>query len=137
IALTGDEPELLKKYAHDQEASETQWLFLTGKGDDVLAVVQQSFHHAAKRNPDPRPGDEIEHSTSLVVVDREGRMRGYVDGTDHGNILNLIDAIRQTAAERYWQPAVNAGLNALCAVLLVAGWLAIKRRRETLHSAFM
>jgi len=137
IALTGDDPQLLAQFARDQEASETQWLFLTGKGDEALEVVQRSFFQRAVRNPDAKPGNEIDHSTSLVVVDRDGHMRGYVDGTDHNNIFGLVDAVRQTAAERYWRPAVNAGLNALCAILLGAGWLAIKRRRETLHIACM
>src|SRR5262249_20164801 len=34
-------------------------------------------------------------------------------------------------------PSVNAGLNGLCALLLVAGYIAIRRRRERTHIAFM
>ncbi len=139
IALTGDDPQLLQKYARDQEASETQWLFLTehDEGEDVLTVVQKCFFQTAKRKPNPTPGDEIDHTTSLVVIDREGNMRGYIDGRDHDSLPALVERVRQIAAERYLQPACNAALNALCAVLLVLGWLAIKQRRETLHKVCM
>lgn len=34
-------------------------------------------------------------------------------------------------------PAVNAGLNALCTVLLVAGFIAVKNRRVLLHKSLM
>jgi putative membrane protein len=34
-------------------------------------------------------------------------------------------------------PTVNAGLNALAAVFLAAGWLAIRRRRVAVHRACM
>src|SRR6266542_3479033 len=38
---------------------------------------------------------------------------------------------------RPWLPAVNALLNSTCAVLLVAGYLAVRFRRITLHKACM
>ena len=34
-------------------------------------------------------------------------------------------------------PALNAALNATCAALLIAGWLAIRRRRVAVHRACM
>jgi uncharacterized membrane protein YozB (DUF420 family) len=37
----------------------------------------------------------------------------------------------------YALPAVNASLNALCAVLLVAAYVAIRKRRVTLHRRLM
>ena len=137
IALTGDDPRVLQEFARDQQASETQWLFLTGKSDDVLTVVEKCFFQTAKRKENPTLGDEIDHTTSLVVVDRAGNMRGYVDGRNHDNILTLVAQVQQIAAERYLQPACNAVLNALCTILLLGGWWAIKQRRETLHKACM
>lgn len=140
FALTGDDPQLLKQYARDQEAGETQWLFLTedrSKKQDVLAVVEKCFFQTARRKEQPKPGDEIDHTPSLMLIDREGNMHGYIDGRDHDSLPILAEHIRQLAAERYVQPAVNAGLNSLCTVLLLLGWMAIKGRRETLHKACM
>ncbi|MCI0684127.1 MAG: DUF420 domain-containing protein [Gemmataceae bacterium] len=139
IALTGDDPALLQQFAQDHQADPKQWLFLTAssKSDDVLAIVQESFFQTAVRNPDAKPGYEIDHSKSLVVVDRQGIMRGYVDGTDAANVPALVAHARRVAAERYWLPAQNAVLNSLSTALLILGWIAIKRRRETLHKACM
>lgn len=42
-----------------------------------------------------------------------------------------------TSADLSFMPAVNASLNATAAVLLVAGWVAIKNRRRRLHQYLM
>ena len=92
LALTGDEPELLQKFALDQQAYFEQWLFLTRKegADEVLDVAEKCFFQTAQRKPDAKPGDEIDHTTNLLVIDREGRMRGYLDGRDPANLPSLI-----------------------------------------------
>jgi protein SCO1/2/putative membrane protein len=138
IALTADPPSLLEHFARDQGAG-PGWLFLTSAGgsDELLQIVQTKFFQTALRKKDARPGDEIDHSTSLVLVDREGRMRGYVDGRDAQVVPELVSAARRLAAQRYWLPAQNAVLNSCSAALLVVGWLAIKLRRERLHIACM
>jgi protein SCO1/2 len=138
IALTGDSPALLERFARDHDAG-PGWLFLTRENstDDVLRLVQTSFAQTALRKDNPRPGDEIEHTVSLFLVDREGNMRGYVDGRDASVAPEFAEQARALAAERYRLPALNAVLNSLSALLLVCGWLAIKRRRERLHTACM
>jgi protein SCO1/2 len=138
IALTGDPLSLLQQFANEQGAG-PGWLFLTraGHSDDVLEIVQTKFFQTALRKTGGKPGDEIDHSTSLVVIDREGRMRGYVDGRDPSVVPGLVREVRRIAAERYWLPAQNAVLNSCSGVLLVLGWLAIQRRRERLHIACM
>jgi len=138
IALTGDAPSLLYQFASGHAAGEN-WLFLTSPDDTdhVLDVVQTSFFQTALRKPDATPGDEIDHSVSLVLIDRDGRMRGYVDGRDPEAIPEFVQQIRQVAAERYRLPALNAVLNTCSALLLVIGWLAIKQRRERLHIGCM
>lgn len=52
-----------------------------------------------------------------ILVVRQGDSRGGVD-------LSFL-------------PAVNASLNALAAILLVAGWVAIRRRAVRVHKRFM
>lgn len=139
IALTGDDPALLRQFALDHQADAVQWLFLTdpGRTDDVLALVQTSFFQTALRKQDAKPGDEIDHTTNLMVIDRRGMMRGYIDGTDPAIVPALVAQVRRVAAERYRLPAQNAVLNSLSTLLLILGWVAIKRRRETLHIACM
>jgi len=99
VALTGDEPSLLQQFANDHRADPSQWLFLTDpdKSDAILDVVQKSFFQTAVRKPDGKPGDEIDHTTSLLVIDRQGMMRGYIDGTDPANVPALVAKVRQVA----------------------------------------
>ncbi|MCS7046976.1 MAG: DUF420 domain-containing protein [Gemmataceae bacterium] len=139
IALAGDDPELLRRFAKDFEADVDQWLFLTtpGDADATLDIVQKCFFQTAMRKSGGGPGDEFDHTTNLIVVDREGLIRGYVDGRDPDAVSELIPRVRALAAQRYRQPAINATLNGLSAACLVLGWWAIKRRRERLHMACM
>jgi protein SCO1/2/putative membrane protein len=133
-----DTPELLRRYAEDQGANPEQWLFLTGTEEGVHEVIRKSFVHAVERNPNARsPGDAFTHASSLLVIDRRGVLDGYVDGTRPDAAEVVARHVREVASRRYFLPAVNAALNATSAVLLVAGYLAIRRRRETLHMALM
>jgi putative membrane protein len=54
-----------------------------------------------------------------------------------GVLLLGHEAGRAWSAEAAALPVLNAALNGTCAVLLVGGWLAIRRRRVTLHRACM
>jgi len=54
-----------------------------------------------------------------------------------GVLLLAHDPGRRWSAEVAALPALNAALNATCAALLAAGWLAIRRRRVAVHRACM
>jgi putative membrane protein len=54
-----------------------------------------------------------------------------------GVLLLAHDSGQPFRAEAAALPALNAALNATCAVLLVVGWLAIRRRRIAVHRACM
>ena len=137
IALNNDTPELLQGFANDHGADEKQWLFLTGPMQQVHEIVQRCFFQTAMKKELLRPGDEIDHTTNLMVIDRQGMIRGYIDGQDPAVVPMVVKRLRELAAPRYLQPAGNAALNALCTVLLLLGWIAIKQGRETLHKACM
>jgi uncharacterized membrane protein YozB (DUF420 family) len=133
-----DTPELLKRYAKDQMADPDQWLFLTGTETQVHDVVQKCFFDTAMRNAKAAaPGDAFIHSQKLLVINRDGTIDGYVDGTLPEAADTIARHVRLVAARKYILPAVNAGLNALCALLLVAGYIAIRRRHEWLHITCM
>ena len=77
-----DDPAALTKYAENFRAHPDRWLFLTGEDDQINALLRDGFHvHAAPaENPHPAAGQEFDHSTRLVVVDKTGQIRGYFDG---------------------------------------------------------
>jgi protein SCO1 len=133
-----DTPELLQRYADDLGADPQQWLFLTGTETQVHAVIQQSFVHTVRRNPDAKSkGDAFDHESMLLVIDRHGKIDGRVNGTAPDAAEVVARHIREVAGRKYVLPAVNATLNGLCALLLIAGYVAIRRRHEKLHIACM
>jgi protein SCO1/2/putative membrane protein len=158
-----DSPEVLAAYAHSKHADPGRWLFLTGKEEVIYELVHKSFRQAAQKRKDARPGEEVLHNFSLVVVDHRGRIRGYIlNGKDYPqDVQRLRQRVEQLALaesalaqldeedaqplrQRVMQltlarylPALNACLNSTCAVLLCLGFLAIKLRRITLHKSCM
>lgn len=75
-----DELADLKKYADNYRADETKWLFLTGPEKMVRLLLNRGFRILAKKREVPLPGDEYDHSTKLLVVDKWGHVRGRFDG---------------------------------------------------------
>ncbi len=52
-------------------------------------------------------------------------------------LLLIHGGVRGPHVDLHFMPAVNASLNALSSVLLVSGYLAVKRRRPEVHRYFM
>lgn len=77
-----DDPKALQKYAENFRADPTRWLFLTGEEEQIHKLLHDGFgiHAAPTTNPNPPAGQEFDHSTRLVVVDKKGHIRGYFDG---------------------------------------------------------
>lgn len=91
-----DTPEVLREFKESRGLPE-EWLFLTGEPEEVLALVRDGFHLAVE--PDPgNPVDPIVHSTRLVLVDGRGRIRGYYDGLDTGEVERLDRDLRRLAS---------------------------------------
>ncbi len=75
-----DDPAELRKYAEHFRADADRWLFLTGNEREIHQLLQKSFKVAATRNEKGKPGEEFDHSTRLVVVDKQGVIRGFFSG---------------------------------------------------------
>ncbi|OWY71285.1 hypothetical protein B7486_11880 [cyanobacterium TDX16] len=70
-----DTPARLTEYADALGAEVGRWLFLTGEKRAIRDLAIKGFKIAVQ---DPEQGDDqIIHSTRFVLVDREGRIRGY------------------------------------------------------------
>jgi protein SCO1 len=132
-----DDVKLLKEYAGDMNAEPSQWFFLSGPQDDVHKIVQKAFFQNAQMVPGAPKGQEIVHDFRLLVVDRDGKIAGYIDGRDPTNVAPLLERVRNLASERYVLPAVNATLNATAGFLLAVGYLAIRKKKIGLHKTAM
>ncbi len=77
-----DDLSTLKGYATARGADPERWLFLTGEEETIHKLLSKTFKQAVghKEGPDVKPGDEFSHSTRLMVVDRNGVIRGIYAG---------------------------------------------------------
>ena len=94
-----DEPSKLAAYAKRFDANSKQWHFLTGEKKVIYPLVLKGFHvpladaseyDAAIKNPD----ETFIHSERLVLVDKEGIIRGFYDGTDKKEVDRLLVEIK-------------------------------------------
>lgn len=70
-----DTPARLREYAEALGAEAGRWLFLTGDTKIIRKLAIDGFKIAVQ---DPEQGDDqIIHSTRFVLVDQQGRVRGY------------------------------------------------------------
>ncbi|MHB1426317.1 MAG: DUF420 domain-containing protein [Gemmataceae bacterium] len=141
-----DRPEELREYAKSYHADPERWLFLTGDEKTIYQLLEQSFHLPTQKNTDGDPGNAVMHSPKLVVVDRQGHLRGYFDGrpdpnaTDpEGDRRKELHKLKSKIAALEYDPlpGFNATLNAVTLVLLLLGYSAIRTRLIRLHVACM
>ena len=81
---THDTPAVLAEYAPRFGAGD-DWLFLTGSRDALYDLIGAGFKlSVAERSAEAvaQGGELIAHSDRFVLVDGEGRIRGYYHGTD-------------------------------------------------------
>ena len=127
-----DTPQVLDEYAKRFGADPDRWWFLTGDRAKIYELIQTRFKLSVMENPAPDPdgrSEAIAHSDRLALVDR-GRIVGLFDSNDPSALETLVAQAKRRATPAWIRslPAVNASLNALCALLLIQGWLFIRQR---------
>ena len=88
-----DTPPVLAAYAKLHGASPAMWYFLTGP----VPVLQTLDRDAFKLG---NIDGTMQHSTRFVLVDRQGRIRGYYDTSESSAIARVISDINALARER-------------------------------------
>jgi protein SCO1/2 len=84
-----DTPDVLKRYAQKYEAS-TRWRFLTGDKKQIENLAMTGFKGHVQT-----PGSESDHpqATRFVLVDRDGVIRSYYDGSSEEVVQRLLTDI--------------------------------------------
>ncbi len=86
-----DTPDALEAYAKRFHADD-RWYFLTGDKEQLYKLANQGFKLSVTENP-AAVGERIIHSTRVALVDRQGFVRGFYDGTDAEAIHRLTKDI--------------------------------------------
>ena len=87
-----DTPEVLERYAESYKAP-ARWLFLTGDGAQIYRLSREGFKLGVDASPQASgaaTAEPILHSTRFVLVDGEGRIRGYYDAFDAESMKGLM-----------------------------------------------
>lgn len=97
-----DTPAVLAQYARRFGADPKRWLFLTGpKAGIARLAVDDLKLVAVETDPAQRqdPADLFIHSTTFVVVDRQGRLRAVVESTEPGFQERVLERVKQLLRE--------------------------------------
>ena len=97
-----DTPEVLRDYAVRFKA-DARWSFLTGPKDTIFRLSTEGFKLALADADAVDAKEKFVHSGMLVLVDRQGRIRGYYDavGPDaEANRQRLIRDLKRIHAAK-------------------------------------
>lgn len=93
-----DTREVLAAYAEEVGADPGRWNFLRSDQATVWTLVREGFGFAVGESI----GDEttpIMHTQKMVLVDRQGRVRGFYDGMVPASVEVLLADLRRVVAE--------------------------------------
>ncbi|RYY08196.1 MAG: SCO family protein [Sphingobacteriaceae bacterium] len=92
-----DNSKVLANYAQSLKANKNQWKFLTGDTATIYSLSRNGFLVTAingNKNP-----ENFVYSEKLVLIDQEGRIRGYYNGTSVNEMDKLNNEIKVLIAE--------------------------------------
>jgi len=83
-----DTPEILKTYAQEHHAIPGKWHFLSGSKEETFQLARCGFVlPALDGNGMP---DDFVHSDKFILIDDQGRIRGYYSGTSREEVDLLM-----------------------------------------------
>lgn len=159
-----DTPTRMQKYMKDYEMNPEFWSFLTGPYQSIEEVVVRGFKMAMGKVALGEGGEaaqakvedyDVIHGEKFILVDQSGKIRGYFDASESG-LYQLTQAMAKLAKQNsqqffcrslrkgnfmsewgYRLATLNASLNGMAAILLFAGWRAIRRGNPERHRVLM
>ena len=76
-----DTPEVMTAYAKAHDADPAMWSFITGPPDALQSAIVKGLKIAAKPVGPNEDLGSVFHGTHFVLVDGQGRIRGYYDSS--------------------------------------------------------
>lgn len=74
-----DTPDVLRAYSRKLEADTARWKFLTGSAPDIYRMGNAGYLLSALE--DSLAAERFVHDSRFVLVDKQGHIRGYYEGT--------------------------------------------------------
>ena len=140
-----DTPEVLIEYAETYRAGD-RWWFFTGDRDAIYTLIHNNFQVNAEESGEVDPGRAFSHSLRFMLVDQHGTIRGAYSG-DKKNPREHLKHLEEdvyTLLGRwppilplYFFPPLNAALNGTALLLLLTGFMFIRKKKVNPHKACM
>ena len=92
-----DSVSVLSSYADKNGADSSLWWFLTGQKDEIYKLARRSYF-ACLDEGDGGYQDFV-HTENVVLVDTQGRLRGFYDGTREEEISQLYQDLTRLIKE--------------------------------------
>lgn len=95
-----DQPAVLKKYGERFGAEDNRWSFLTGSKRELHRVEVDGLRLSVVDKPvadQASPNDLFIHSEKFILLDKQGRVRGYFDGETDDAVAQVAAAARALA----------------------------------------
>lgn len=89
-----DTPEVLAAFADQATIDTEDWHFLTGSRDKIWKLCKTGFKLAVADAP-PEANTLILHSDRFILVDRQGSIRGFFDGTSEEGVAATYAGLQQ------------------------------------------
>lgn len=79
-----DTPDTLNRYAQSIAADPIRWTFVTSEHDKLRELIENGFKLGMGELSEDSGLIDIAHAQKLVLIDPQGRMRGYYDASSQG-----------------------------------------------------
>jgi protein SCO1/2 len=91
-----DSVPALQNYADQYEARAGKWHLLTGEKRDIYHLAKYGYYVTAKEDDTTSTNleDQFVHTDKFVLVDRDGVIRGFYNGTSREDVDKLILEIK-------------------------------------------
>jgi len=87
-----DSPEVLKSYRNKMDIQDERWRFVTGDKDEIYDLGVNGFRVTTQE--DVEELGNFLHSEKLILLDTQGHIRGYYDGTNLDEVRELEEDIK-------------------------------------------
>ena len=87
-----DSVPMLKEYADKHGVTDKKWLFLTGEKIKLYELARKGYLLNAEEGDGGV--DDFIHTQNFALIDDDGHIRGFYDGTDSLEINRLITEIK-------------------------------------------
>ncbi len=90
-------PEELLAIAKKNHNSPRMWKLVAGSPPELRAALVGGLHEALHGEPGGIDLESLDRGNTLVLIDQQGRIRGYFDGSDEPTVREMLRELGQIA----------------------------------------